>query len=491
MKYKVFISSHQKEFKKERAALRDLISQDHTLQKFFRVFLFEDLNAKDDSVERIYLKNIDDSEIYLGLIGKKYGYPGADELSPTEREYNRFIGNNKNDYVIIFIKGGSKEDSLREAKTQTFFNKIRENYTYKRFASLEELKTLVMASLIEYLEIRGDLNVTDFDDTINHSSKYSDINEDFVISFLENRAVKLNVKVPKISIRDFLWKTLKVLKKADSNFIPTNTALLFFSDNVGDFIPQSEIRLARFRGNTRNEFLDSQEICEPIYSMLDKVELFFKRNTRLASKIVEFKRVEIPEYPYEAIREAVINSIAHRDYTRTGAPVQVSIFDDRIEVSSPGGLLKGLDIKKLEGHHETRNKKICSIFHETKDMERYGTGIGKMKDLMKNHGLKEPNFAEEGNFFVVTFYSPQDKILDIISSIPDDKQVDLKAMGLNKRQIEALRLMINEKVVFSNKEYVKRFNVTRKTAARDFNLLKKLGYIQYEGTTKNRKYKAE
>ena len=123
------------------------------------------------------------------------------------------------------------------------------------------------------------------------------------------------------------------------------------------------------------EFIDSKEISGPIYKMLHEVEVFFERNTRLASKIVEFKRVDIPEYPFVAIREAVINAMAHRDYTRRGAPIKISIFDDRVEVDNPGGLLPGLDIQNLEGVHETRNDKICSIFHETKDMERYGTGI--------------------------------------------------------------------------------------------------------------------
>ena len=68
----------------------------------------------------------------------------------------------------------------------------------------------------------------------------------------------------------------------------------------------------------------------------------------MASKIVEFKRVDIPEYPYEAIREAVINAIAHRDYTRRGAPIIISIFDDRVEISNPGGLLPGLSIKNFQ-----------------------------------------------------------------------------------------------------------------------------------------------
>ncbi|PIR08186.1 hypothetical protein COV53_04325, partial [Candidatus Gottesmanbacteria bacterium CG11_big_fil_rev_8_21_14_0_20_37_11] len=68
-----------------------------------------------------------------------------------------------------------------------------------------------------------------------------------------------------------------------------------------------------------------------------------------------------------------------------------------------------LNIKKLEGNHQTRNGVICKIFHETLDMEKFGTGIGKMKHLMKEHGLSSPQFSEEGDVFVVKFYGPGDK----------------------------------------------------------------------------------
>lgn len=303
-----------------------------------------------------------------------------------------------------------------------------------------------------------------------------------------NRTVKLKVDIPKISIKGFLVNTLKIVKKEGKKLIPTNACLLFFGRNPAEFIPQSEIRIARFRGTTRTEFIDFQEINGSIYKMLDEVEAFFKRNTRLASKIVEFKRVDIPEYPYEAIREAVINAIAHRDYTRRGAPIIISIFDDRIEISNPGGLLPGLKIKKLEGHHFTRNKKVCSIFHETKDMERFGTGIGKMKRFMKKYGLPEPELLEDGDFFVVKFYGPGDKIMDLTSSIPKERQVDLKELGLNKRQIEALRLMVNKGKIFTNREFRKMFKVTNKTAATDLDMLIKFGMIQARGKGRSVEY---
>jgi len=228
----------------------------------------------------------------------------------------------------------------------------------------------------------------------------------------------------------------------------------------------------------------------PFYKILDDVEKFFRRNTRLASKIVEFKRVDIPEYPFEAIREAVVNAIAHRDYFRSGSNIQIDIFDDRIEITSPGGLLPGLDINHLEGVHETRNKEICKIFHETKDMEKYGTGIGKMKNWMKEHGLKLPALSQPGNIFRITFFGPGDKILDLVSNIPEERQVDLKELGLNERQIEALKLMVNEGKKITIKLHTSLFNISDKTAKRDMKKLLKTGFVVKIGYKKGAYFKA-
>jgi len=172
-------------------------------------------------------------------------------------------------------------------------------------------------------------------------------------------------------------KTIKVVKEIDGVLKPTNAAILFFCDKPQAFISQSTIKIARFRGNTRIEFIDSREIVGPFYKILDEVEIFFKRNTRLASKIVEFKRVDIPEYPFEAIREAVINAMAHRDYSREGANIQIDIFDDRIEVTSPGELLPGLDIKTLRVPMKQEIKKSVRYFMKQKIWK--GTGPVSVK----------------------------------------------------------------------------------------------------------------
>ncbi|OGF45989.1 MAG: hypothetical protein A2452_02565 [Candidatus Firestonebacteria bacterium RIFOXYC2_FULL_39_67] len=491
MRYAVFVSANQKELRDERFAISELVNSNATLRNVFDVFLFENLPAKGKSPTLTYLKQVDNSDIYICIIGNEYGIKGKDGLSATEREFRRFLKKKQKGEVLFFIKGSNKEDSKRDPDTQKLLKTIKDNYIYKRFGNVDELKTQVLSSFVCCIDEAGAINKDPFDQIACSESKYSDIDENEVRAFLENRSVKLKVKVPKITIKEFLFKTLKVLKKKEDKFIPTNTALLFFGKNPADFIPQSEIRIARYEGVARSKFIDSQPISGPVYKMLEQVESFFRRNTRIANKIVDFKRIDIPEYPYEAIREAVINAIAHRDYYRRGAPIMISIFDDRIEVSSPGGLLPGLNIKKLEGHHESRNKNICEIFHETKDMEKYGTGINKMKALMKAHGLRLPEYKEESNFFVVTFYGPGEKILDLVPDIPEDRQIDLKKLGLNERQIEALRFMVNGTKNITIGDYAKQYSVSVKTAKRDIKYLVKSGMVVKIGYKKGAFFKAK
>jgi len=485
--FKIFVSSVIKEFEEERINLKTFIESEKLLKRYFDVFIFEDLPAKSEAAEKIYIREVSKSNILILLLGKDYGDVGTDGLSPIEREFSHAVEKKLN--ILVYIKNVNIKQ--RNNRVVALINRIKDpknGFIYKSFANKNDLEDAVYSSLLEFLIKKGIVKNAPFDLSICIEATYDNIDEGLVKEFLKNRALKQKVGIPKISVKDFLIRTISVLQEEDSFLKPTCTAILFFCDNPQKFIPQSSIKIARYRGNTRIEFIDSREIFGPFYKMLDEVEIFFRRNTRLASKIVEFKRVDIPEYPFEAIREAIINAMAHRDYSREGANVQIDIFDDRIEVTSPGRLLPGLDIKNLEGIHETRNKKICEIFHETKDMERFGTGIGKMKTYMVNYGLKHPEFREQGDFFKVTFYGPGDKILDLVPSIPEERQTDLKKLGLNERQIEALRMMLNEGKMMTNSLYQQMFSVSRRTALRDLAGLVENGQIRAVGVGKGVKY---
>lgn len=146
-----------------------------------------------------------------------------------------------------------------------------------------------------------------------------------------------------------------------------------------------------------------------------------------------------------------------------------------------------MKIKDLEGVHETRNKQICKIFHETKDMERYGTGIRKMKNWMKEHGLEPPTMTQPGDFFRITFYGPRDKILDLAPDIPKERTTDLS--HLKERQVKALELVYNQNKEITRREYATKFKISIRSAQRDLRQLLEENLIAQQGLGRGVKYK--
>ena len=283
-------------------------------------------------------------------------------------------------------------------------------------------------------------------------------------------------------------QNLGAVTKHRGKLVPTVAGVLFFGKKPRRFLRNVVVDCARFKGTGMTEFIDRATLEGSLPELIDDTELFVRKNTRAAAKVIDFERINIPEYPYAAIREAVANAVAHRDYSFSSAVVRVMIFDDRVEVESPGRLPKGVDIKHLEGRHVPRNETIAQLLYDIGYIEKFGTGIRRMREEMRAHGLQEPLFREDGEFFKVTFYGPGEKILELAKP---QRGVDLKEMGLNDRQIEALRLMINEKQIFTNRRYRNVFKVTNKTAATDLNFLVKKGMAQVKGRGRSVEYLAK
>jgi ATP-dependent DNA helicase RecG len=144
-------------------------------------------------------------------------------------------------------------------------------------------------------------------------------------------------------------------------------------------------------------------------------------------------------------------------------------------------------VENIDRKHVLRNKLIANYLYDIYYIEKWGTGINKMRRLMGEHGLAEPVFEDLGSFFAVTFYGPGERILDLI---PEEGVVDLRELGLNERQIEALRLMVNEGHEMTNKEYREMFNVSNATAYTDLSHLVDSGYVEGIGKGRARRYVA-
>jgi len=316
---------------------------------------------------------------------------------------------------------------------------------------------------------------------------YADLDEARVRWYLAQRAEKRGIAVPNGSLPDLLIGLGAVVEQ-EGCLVPTGAGILFFGRDPQAWIPHSQVRVARFQGTSTTHFIDRADLQGTLPELIDAAEQFIRRNTRLAAKIVGFRRREVAEYPYEAVREAVCNAVCHRDYRIAGASVRIMVFADRIEVNSPGGLPPGVTLANIERKHVLRNPLIANYLYDIFYIEKWGTGIARMRRLMREHGLAEPHLEDLGDFFAVTFYGPGDRILDLI---PEEGVTDLRALGLNERQIEALRLMVNEGRELSNAEYRRLFSVSQRTATRDLTGLLQTGWVRQTGTRKGTRYIAQ
>jgi len=314
-----------------------------------------------------------------------------------------------------------------------------------------------------------------------------DIAEDKVRWYLARAARERNIPVdPALPTVENL-KRLELARKRDGRLVLTVAALLFFGKQPRHFAPHSMIRLARFQGTTPSNFIDRLDLAGTLPEMIDEAERFVLRNTRVAAKVTGFERREITEYPYAAVREAIANAVAHRDYDREDVGVRVSIFGDRIEVQSPGRLPAPLTLDTLGEEYALRNRVIAELLFNIRYIERWNTGILRMRQLMRQHGLPEPVFQEVGQTFRVTFTGPGEHILDLI---PEAGVTDLRALGLNERQVQALALMVNEGKELSNRQYCDLFGVTYTTAFRDLSELVKTGQARKIGSGRASRYGA-
>lgn len=222
-------------------------------------------------------------------------------------------------------------------------------------------------------------------------------------------AKKLFAKVKK-KFTEKTAQSLGLYVPYHSKLFPSNGAILLFGKHHGTFFPDAIIRLARFIGTTKAEVLDHQDVEAPLVTALDPILTFIRRNTAMAAKFGAAQREDIPQYPTAVVREAAINALLHTDYSIKGASIQIAIFDDRMEITNPGGLPRGLDLETaLAGVSQLRNRVIGHVFRELNLIEAWGSGFGRMISICLEQGIPRPKFEELGNFFRVTLYHRESK----------------------------------------------------------------------------------
>lgn len=182
-------------------------------------------------------------------------------------------------------------------------------------------------------------------------------------------------RMHKLPFGDEQFRTLELVD-ADGRY--TNLAYLLSDECT------HSVKIGVFEGNNKDVFKDRLEVRGSLFEQLEKTLGFLHRYNRIAAKIKGFERQDVWDYPEEALREAVLNALIHRDYG-VGAEIQISIFDDRIEIVNVGGLMNGLTLTEImRGLSVVRNKRLANIFYRLRYVEVYGTGLTRIYNKYKS-----------------------------------------------------------------------------------------------------------
>lgn len=247
----------------------------------------------------------------------------------------------------------------------------------------------------------------------------------------------------------------KILSLFNGKYLPTNAWKLL--TNPEELFPDAIIQMAVFKGNTRAIFLDRKEATGPIDEQIEEAMLFVKRNIRLGSRIAGVYREDFYELPIDSIREMISNAVCHRSYVSPGS-IQVAIYDDRLEVTSPGRISPDLTMEQLKaGNSRVRNVAIGAAFQYMHIIEKWGTGIPRILKEAAEYGLREPELKDFGTSFRINIFrkpfetdpfgvvQPQTNDVEYQSSASNDAQHDAKgtSSASSEWQQEAIDLLLS------------------------------------------------
>ncbi len=273
----------------------------------------------------------------------------------------------------------------------------KENGTYIRVAGTSRP---VDEAILKDLEYQG--AGKSFDEVVNVEADY---NEEDALKLCSNirRRIAESKEIPISKVREITVVNLEnwgILKKIGQTYLPTN-AFILLTNNTFRF---AKIQCALFKGENRAVFIDKREFEGPIYEQIEEAYQFVLKHINLGAVIDGIVRKDRYELPPESIREAIINSVCHRCYLDHSC-VQIAIYDNRVEITSPGMLYGGLTMEQaISGRSKIRNVCIAEVFSRMGIIEQWGTGIQRMIQGCKEYGVQIPEFIDMGDAFRVNFY---------------------------------------------------------------------------------------
>ncbi len=286
--------------------------------------------------------------------------------------------------VIRIAKGNNPPYYLK--------NKGEEGGTYIRVGSSNRKAT---PELLEEL-YRKRSNIS-FDSVAVYDKKLEILDiSDFKEQFQEITGEELTTTV---------LNKLNLIHKEHDLYFPKNALVLLSNDSLKDkLFPYSKIECARFKGTTPGNFIDQKTIDVPLTLQAEQAYQFLLRHISQGSSYEGVYRKDRWEYPIIALREIIRNAIIHRDYALTGKDIKMAIFDDKIEITSPGNLLPTVDFTQMEsGQSDIRNKVLAPVFKKLGIIEQWGNGLKLISDELKKYSEIKFRWTQPGISFRATF----------------------------------------------------------------------------------------
>lgn len=271
-----------------------------------------------------------------------------------------------------------------------------------------------------------------------------------------------------------LLRKFKLLKDGQL----TQGGLMLFGKNTDDY-PQLLLRMARFIGTDKDEFLDNQRARGNFFDLLDAGMQFAYKHLNISGKIVDLQRHDKLEIPVKAMREALTNAYCHRTFDQPGASVSLAIYDDRVEISNPGRLPNELTPEKLLLPHDSfpMNPDIADVLFLTTYLESWGSGVKRILDACAEDGVPAPHYEIRPGSVVMVF--PRPTISKPASSVETDKE-NVSVTELTERQRTILSMIARNPFLTATEMSVS-MSVSTRTIERELAIMRKKAIIKREG----------
>lgn len=288
-------------------------------------------------------------------------------------------------------------------------------------------------------------------------------------------------------------ENLGALQTRSSRPILNNAGLLFFADRRPADLLHATITCALYKGTEKLDILDRKDFSAPLLQSIEDTLLFLKQHLKTRYEITSLRRKEILEIPEVALREAVVNAVCHRDYYEKGANVMIELFDNRLEITNPGGLPKGLPPEKFGKLSIARNPTIASLLLRAGYIEKMGTGIHRIQKSLHDANLPEAQF-DYSSVFTLTFtrvISDTDRKTSENNVVKSSPKGSPKSSPKKQPTEERILSLFQEDRSTSTTQIAEALGITKRAVLKQIEKLKSQNRLQRIGSPRSGHWKVK